>query len=172
MKRKSQYLTVPDMMDYINKTPHGSDVSISSRTQTPLLQQLYISMTNWERLVGQNALEFNKIKKLRKLHKRSSKEAGDYSDVSSIDFSPNFSKSLKLNKKRKLTTKGPLTKSLSLGSVNNTSSSSDDDYEPMMLSKSLSMNVVSSRPVSCPPGTTVSPIYFFFFYKRRLRFSH
>lgn len=146
-------------MEYINKSPHDySDVSTEiSRNQTPILQQLYLSMTNWERLVGPNAFELNKIKKFRKQHKAKksfSKDAGDYSDVSSLDLSPKLSKSLKFNKKRK-TTKALLMKSLSLGTVhNNTSSSSDEDYEPIMLSKSLSIMGVSSRPVSCPPGTT------------------
>ncbi|XP_037819008.1 oxysterol-binding protein-related protein 8 isoform X2 [Lucilia sericata] len=146
--RKSQYLTVPDM-DYLHKSPHGSEVSIvSSRTQTPLLQQLYLSMTNWERLVGSNALEFNK--KLRKLHKSKKNTGGDYSDASSVDFSPKLSTSLKMNKKRK-TFKAPLIKSQSLGSVHTTTSSSDEEYEPIMLQKSLSMNVVTSRSISCPP---------------------
>lgn len=157
MVRKTKYLTVPDS-DYQHKSPYGSDISSeTSRSQTPLLQQLYMSMTHWERIVGSNALDLNrKIK--RKIHHKS-KKPYNYSDVSSAEVSPKLSKSLKTYQKRKAP-KLRLNKSLSLGSVNATSSSSDDDddedYDTLMLQKSLSLNVIpSSRSVSCPPGTVL-----------------
>lgn len=158
MVRKTQYLTVPNMDYHLHKSPHGSDTSLvaTPRTQTPIFQQLYTTMTNWEKLVGPNALEFNKFKSLRNLHKKKKhfiKDAVDFSDVSSIDFSPKSkSKSFKIYTKRKAP-RAPFKKSLSLGSVDkSTTSSSDEAYDNIVLPKSLSMNVVSSRPVSCPPG--------------------
>lgn len=142
-------------MDFLHRS-HGSDTSLApSRSQTPLLQQLYVTVTNWERVVASNALEFNKIKSLRKLRKskKASSFNGDYSDVSSVDFSPKFSKSMKVINKR-IAPKVPLSKSQSLGSVDKSSSSSDEDYDTI-IPKSLSMNLVASRPVSCPPGTLI-----------------
>lgn len=96
-----------------------------------------MTMTNWERIVA-NTPEFQKIKNFRKLRKAkhthkdhieaTTSSTADLSDASSIDFSPkslsgHTPMSLK-TKKRRLIEFG--TKSISLGSILNLSSSSDD----------------------------------------------
>lgn len=149
--RKSQYLTV----NYAGEDTGSTDTSIyhPSRSQTPLLQQLYLTMTHWERVVASNANQFKKNTHLTKLRK-SKQHHIDFSDASSVDFSPKKTphESLKFLKKRK----SSLLKSSSLRSVNKSSSSpssspsDDDNYETIMSPRDPNA-MATFRPVSAPP---------------------
>ncbi|XP_075148466.1 oxysterol-binding protein-related protein 8 isoform X2 [Haematobia irritans] len=152
MLRKTQYLTVPNIGD----EGGSSDTSTNypSRSQTPLLQQLYITMTNWERMVAENANQLKKSTHLPTFRKKSKSPAMDhfdFSEVSSVDFSPKKTphESLKIVKKRK----HHLSRSSSLRSIrkssSSTSSTSDEEYNRMMgLIPSI---IIDSRSVSAPP---------------------
>ncbi|XP_058984641.1 oxysterol-binding protein-related protein 8 isoform X4 [Musca domestica] len=145
-QQSQQYLTVPTTTDDGGST----DTSIyhPSRSQTPLLQQLYLTMTHWERVVAANAHQLKKAKHLPKL--RRSKNNIDFSDVSSVENSPRKTPhdSLKFLKKRR----GTLLKSSSLRSIRKSTSSSSDeeDLKTIISTRQLSSNG-SSRPVSAPP---------------------
>lgn len=159
MQRTSQYLAVPDGMD---KSVCSSDTSVynPSRSQTPLLQHLYVTMTNWERAMASNAHdELNKIKhfpKLRKSKKGHQSQTFDYSDISSVDFSPKKKpghESMKFLKNRKH--KLPFTKSVSLHSIRQSSTSSEeDDFDVMPTIRLLGVET-TSRPLSAPPGINI-----------------
>ncbi|XP_054725968.1 oxysterol-binding protein-related protein 8 isoform X2 [Anastrepha obliqua] len=146
-KRYSQYLMVPEL----NKSHGSSDASLASRAQTPIFQQLYTTMTNWERIVT-NSAEKN-LRKLRKaghLGKRQSfdemSSMGDLSDVSSIDFPSMLEthQSLKLKIRRH----NQFQKSTSLGPMSHETSSSGDSVEEPIegIERSGAMRALSAPP--------------------------
>ncbi|XP_013118598.2 oxysterol-binding protein-related protein 8 isoform X3 [Stomoxys calcitrans] len=159
ISRKSQYLTVPHARDETGST----DTSIynPSRSQTPLLQQLYITMTNWERVVAENANQFKKSKHLPKFRKKLKHPAMDnldFSEISSADISPKKTSHESLKKKRKHS----LSRSSSLRSIGKSSSSSscssDEEYDRILgLIPSI---MIDSRSVSAPPVDSRLLTYF------------
>lgn len=114
MPTKSEFLTP----DYV--VPSKSS-GTHHRSQTPLFQQLYLTMSNWERVVA-NKPELQKIKKFRRIRKAFHKDdilQGDFSDMSSVDYSPK--KNTTQMRRRNFT------KSLSINSLLETGTSDDDD---------------------------------------------
>ncbi|XP_012159307.1 oxysterol-binding protein-related protein 8 isoform X3 [Ceratitis capitata] len=148
-KRFTQYLMVPEL----SKSHASSDTSLPSRTQTPIFQQLYSTMTNFERIVANSAEKnLRRLRKARHLGKRDSFEGmsslGDLSDVSSIDFPAHTletHQSLKLKARRQ----NQFMKSASLGPLSHVeTSSSGDSVEE---STELQARAIASRALSAPP---------------------
>uniref|UniRef100_A0A1A9ZBM1 Oxysterol-binding protein n=1 Tax=Glossina pallidipes TaxID=7398 RepID=A0A1A9ZBM1_GLOPL len=142
---RNQYLMVPDVE--LSKSQTSSTSSLfSSASQTPILQQLYMAMTNWEQVVSANVNELDRFRRLHRLRKSkseiSSKEF-EYSDVSSVEGSPR--KALPMGM-------APLTRATSMSNVlvNNNSFSSSDDDECVTVTPNI-IPTITVRPVSAPP---------------------
>nr|XP_036217325.1 oxysterol-binding protein-related protein 8 isoform X2 [Bactrocera oleae] len=146
-KQYSQYLMVPEL----SKSHASSDTSLTSRAQTPILQQLYMTMTHWERVVANSAEKnLRKLRKSKHLGKRDSFEGmssmGDLSDVSSVDFPSmlEMHQSLKLKARRQ----NQFMKSASLGPMTRETSSSVDSVDE---NAELEARSGASRALSAPP---------------------
>ncbi|XP_050317631.1 oxysterol-binding protein-related protein 8 isoform X1 [Bactrocera neohumeralis] len=146
-KQYSQYLMVPEL----SKSHASSDTSLASRAQTPILQQLYMTMTHWERVVANSAEKnLRKLRKAKHLGKRDSFEGmssmGDLSDVSSVDFPSMLEthQSLKLKARRQ----NQFMKSASLGPMAHETSSSIDSVDENV---ELQARSGASRALSAPP---------------------
>lgn len=146
-KQYSQYLMVPEL----SKSHASSDTSLTSRAQTPILQQLYMTMTHWERVVANSAEKnLRKLRKAKHLGKRDSFEGmssmGDLSDVSSVDFPSmlEMHQSLKLKARRQ----NQFMKSASLGPMTHETSSSVDSVDE---NAELEARSGASRALSAPP---------------------
>ncbi|XP_037890762.1 oxysterol-binding protein-related protein 8 isoform X2 [Glossina fuscipes] len=142
--RKNQYLMVPDVE--LSKSQTSSTSSLfSSASQTPILQQLYMAMTNWEQIVSANVNELDRFRRLQRLRKSKSELSSkdfEYSDLSSVEGSP----------RRALPGMTPLTRATSMSNVlvNNNSSSSSDEDECITVTPNI-IPTITVRPVSAPP---------------------
>uniref|UniRef100_A0A1A9W4F8 Oxysterol-binding protein n=1 Tax=Glossina brevipalpis TaxID=37001 RepID=A0A1A9W4F8_9MUSC len=144
--RRDQYLTVPDVE--LSKSQASSTSSLfNSPSQTPILQQLYVAMTNWEQVVSANVPELQKLRRLQRLRKTKSEMRStdfEYSDMSSVECSP---------RKALQGMSPPLIRATSMSNmVVNSSSSSDEDECITVTSKTIpTITFNDVRPVSAPP---------------------
>ncbi|XP_037949882.1 oxysterol-binding protein-related protein 8 isoform X2 [Teleopsis dalmanni] len=129
-------------MDSANRSNNSPYRNISPRTQTPIFQQLYLTMC-----------KYADLSRTHKYKNEPKDSIGDLSESSSVDFSPYLLDPLPTHESFKIRNRR-FSKSLSLDTLRNGISSSDED--DIHFSQSLKKNIIScsSRPVSAPPLIT------------------